>query len=182
MSASLQQTYQPLLEAASFAARAHHGQLRKDGKTPYASHPSRVALVVRDVFEVSDRQIITAALLHDTIEDTTTDFDDLAEKFGGDVALWVAALSKDKRLPETQREAAYMRQLQQAPWQVHVCKLADIFDNLMDCASMAKPARAHVCKRAQSYIEALQAVASPSVQRAMELTVRLLEEMSKNLE
>src|SRR6516225_8090826 len=86
-----------VLNAIAFAARAHRGQTRKDGKTPYASHVFRVCLVLRDVFNIDDRPALTAAVLHDTIEDTTTDFDDLAETFGEEVAEWVAMLSKDKR-------------------------------------------------------------------------------------
>src|SRR5688572_4091330 len=89
-----------LLEAASFAARAHRHQLRKDGQTPYVAHPFRVCLVVRHVFGIDDPDTLAVALLHDTIEDTTTDYDDLAERLGGRVAAAVAALSKDMRLPE----------------------------------------------------------------------------------
>src|SRR5215217_2629487 len=96
-----------LLEAASFAARAHRHQLRKDGQTPYAAHPFRVCLIVRHVFGIDDPDVLAAALLHDTIEDTTTDFDDLAIAFGPRIAGWAAALSKDGRLPEPEREAAY---------------------------------------------------------------------------
>src|SRR5262245_58512747 len=89
-----------LLEAVSFAARAHRHQVRKDGQTPYAAHPFRVCLIVRHVFGIDDPEYLTAALLHDTIEDTTTDFDDIQERFGPRVAGSVAALTKDMRLPE----------------------------------------------------------------------------------
>ena len=102
--ASIADRYRPLLEAFSFAARAHQGQLRQDGKTPYVSHVLRVCFVLRHVFGVDDAGALTAAALHDTLEDTTTDFDDLQEKFGADVASWVAALSKDKRLPDDERK------------------------------------------------------------------------------
>src|SRR5262245_10063319 len=132
MPESLEGTYRPLLEAVAFAGRAHHGQLRKDCRTPYASHVARAALITRHVFGIEDPQALMAAFLHDTLEDTKTDYDDLVEQFGVEVADWVAALSKDKRQPEDQREAAYCDQLSRAPWQVKVCKLADIFDNVMD--------------------------------------------------
>src|SRR3954467_9177362 len=100
--------FRSLLEAAGFAARAHRHQFRKDGLTPYAAHPFRVCLIVRHGFGIGDPEFLAAALLHDTIEDTTTDFDDLEERFGARVAGWVAALSKDTRLPDAEREAAYM--------------------------------------------------------------------------
>src|SRR5207249_11061268 len=100
MAKRLEHVHRPLLEAVAFAARAHDGQTRKDGRTPYVSHVFRVCLILRHVFGLDDSQALTAAALHDTVEDTTTDFDDVEESFGRDVAEWVAALSKDKRLPE----------------------------------------------------------------------------------
>jgi guanosine-3',5'-bis(diphosphate) 3'-pyrophosphohydrolase len=121
--------------AVSFAALRHHGQFRKDGQTPYFAHPVRVALVVRHVFESSDQTALVAALLHDLIEDTTTDYDDLIEQFGKDAADAVAALTKDARLPEGEREQAYDRQLSQASWQARLVKLADVYDNFCDARS-----------------------------------------------
>ena len=85
-----------VFEAAAFAARAHQHQLRKDGRTPYVSHPFRVCLVVRHLFGIDDPRIHAAALLHDTIEDTTTDYDDIVERFGPDVAGWVAAVTSTR--------------------------------------------------------------------------------------
>jgi (p)ppGpp synthase/HD superfamily hydrolase len=117
MAGTIKDNHATLLEAAAFAARAHRGQLRKDGETPYVSHVFRVCLILDNVFDIRDRQVLMTALLHDTVEDTTTDFDDLEEKFGAEVAEWVACLSKDKRLPESEREKAYMKQLAKAPWQ-----------------------------------------------------------------
>ena len=61
--------YRSLLGAASFAARAHQHQLRKDRQTPYVAHPFRVCLIARNVFGVDDPNVLTTALLHDTIED-----------------------------------------------------------------------------------------------------------------
>src|SRR5262249_26989641 len=130
--------YRKLLETASFAARAHEGQRRKDGKTPYAAHPFRVCLIVRDLFGFDDPRMLLTALLHDTIEDTTTDFDDIEEQHGAEVASWVAYLTKDKRLPESEREAMYVAALKKAPWQVQACKFADLYDNLTDLEQMPK--------------------------------------------
>jgi (p)ppGpp synthase/HD superfamily hydrolase len=115
-----------LFAAVAFAARAHKNQLRKDKETPYVAHPMRVCLIVRHVFGIDDPKVLAAALLHDTIEDTTTDYDDLLELFGQDVADWVSALTKEMRLPETERERTYCAVLSAAPWQVYAGKLADI--------------------------------------------------------
>lgn len=146
----------PMLEAVSFAARAHRHQVRKDGQTPYAAHPFRVCLIVRHVFGIDDPAVLTAALLHDTIEDTTTDFDDLAEHFGADVAGWVGVLSKDKRLADPARESAYMAGLVAAPGPVQIAKLADILDNLIDSRRLSDENRIRSISRAQAYLNALR--------------------------
>jgi guanosine-3',5'-bis(diphosphate) 3'-pyrophosphohydrolase len=122
-------------QAVSFAARAHQHQLRKDGQTPYAAHPLRVALTVRHVFGVDDDVAIAAACLHDVIEDTKTDFDVLEEQFGLEVAQIVATLTKDARLPEREREEAYDEGLRQGSWRAKLLKLADVFDNYNDAQS-----------------------------------------------
>lgn len=123
------------LNAASFAARKHQHSFRKDERTPYVAHVYRVAMTVRDVFGCDDPIAITAALLHDTIEDTGTDYDEIEEAFGGAVADVVAALSKNPALPEPEREVDYDKRLANAPWQARLVKLADCFDNYMDANS-----------------------------------------------
>jgi guanosine-3',5'-bis(diphosphate) 3'-pyrophosphohydrolase len=177
MMESIEAKYRPLLEAVAFAARAHRGQLRKDGQTPYVSHVFRVCFILRDVFGVTDAKALTAAVLHDTVEDTTTDFDDLQEEFGTDVASWVAALSKDKRRVCDEREALYEKQLAQAPWQVQVCKLADIFDNLLDMPHMPAYKRARSLRNARRYLDALRVNLRPQAQGPWETVAALLQEM-----
>ena len=108
-------SYRLVLDAIAFAARAHHGQMRKDGKTPYVSHVFRVAAVVRNVFGFDDPRMLATAVLHDTIEDTTTDFDDLEKHFGREIAEWVSLLSKDKRLPEDQAGSSLHRGFARGP-------------------------------------------------------------------
>ncbi|PHQ79591.1 MAG: hypothetical protein COB69_07625 [Phycisphaera sp.] len=118
--------------AASFAARAHTGQVRKDGATPYASHPTRVAMTLLRIFGCNDDQAIAAAFLHDTIEDTPADYDDIEEGFGKVVADIVAALTKNMILPESEREPEYDQRLANADWRARLIKLADVYDNLCD--------------------------------------------------
>ena len=167
-----------LLEAASFAARAHRNQVRKDGQTPYAAHPFRVCLIVRHVFGIDDPEILTAALLHDTIEDTTTDYDDLAEGFGPRVAGWVAALSKDTRLPDDDREAAYTATLAAAEPAVKLAKLADIFDNLTDSRHLSPAARARTAERSRRYLAALETNAHDLIRLPLDLVRQLLAEIT----
>src|SRR5262245_27903197 len=166
-----------LLEALSFAARAHQGQLRKDGRTPYVSHVFRVSLIVRQLFGVEDSAVLTAAVLHDVIEDTNTDFDNLEEQFGREIAGWVSALSKDKRLPEAEREKAYEDQLAQSPWQVKICKLADVYDNLMDSVHMPAEKQARTIRNAHRYLEALKSNLPERAWQPWEMVSQLLAEI-----
>jgi guanosine-3',5'-bis(diphosphate) 3'-pyrophosphohydrolase len=170
--------YRMLLRAVAFAARAHRGQLRKDGATPYASHVFRACLTARCVFGVEDPAVLTAAVLHDAIEDTTTDFDDLAEQFGPVVAGWVALLSKDKRLPDPIREEKYQAALAGAPWQVKLCKLADVYDNLLDSEHLGPERRARTFRRCREYLDALeQGTPREEATRALAVVRGLLAEL-----
>lgn len=158
-----------IFQAAAFAARAHRHQVRKDRETPYVSHVFRVCLVVRHVFGFDDPRMLAAALLHDTIEDTSTDCDDIIERFGPEVAGWVAALTKDMRLPHDEREAQYMRVLESADWQVKVCKLADIYDNLGDCAHFPPKGRRATVEKSRKYLDALRPNLPDQARDAMRL-------------
>ncbi len=135
----------------SFAAWKHRHQVRKDGRTPYIAHPFRVAMTVRMVFGCDDPVALAAALLHDTIEDTLTDYDEIHGLFGAEVADLVAALSKNMTLPEARREADYDSRLAGADWRAQLVKLADVYDNHCDLIDRTKAALADVndkCRRA----------------------------------
>lgn len=123
---------QSLLRAATFAARKHHGQMRADGAAPYFSHVVRVTLVLSHGFGVYDDDVLTAALLHDTVEDTATDYDEIAEQFGIRVADYVMLLTKNAMLPKKAREEDYEERLCGAPEIVKIAKMADLYDNLSD--------------------------------------------------
>lgn len=128
-------------KAASLAARLHQGQFRRDGRTPYIAHPARVVMTLRHLFLCEDPEVLAASLLHDVIEDTPADFDDIAAEINPEVARLVGALTKDMRIPESEREMAYDRQLAAAPWQARLIKLADVYDNLCDSITSKAPVK-----------------------------------------
>lgn len=150
--------------ACAFAARAHDGQYRKDGRTPYVSHPFRVAMIVRDVFGCDDEEALAAAVLHDTIEDTRTDYDDLLAAFGRTVADLVVPLTKDMRLEDAARELEYDRALAASDWRARLIKLADVYDNLCDLShnpSGDPVEHRKKCERASAIASPLAAVHGP---------------------
>ena len=169
---------QPILQAASFAGRAHKGQLRKDKETPYVCHVFRVCLIVRDLFGFDDPRMLIAALLHDTIEDTLIDFDDLESAFGAEIAQWVSLLTKDKRLPETKREKAYLASLARAPWQVKACKLADLCDNMLDAGALPVEKLAKSRARYEQYWKTFRNWLEPELKKPLEITARIIAELA----
>lgn len=81
--------------AICFAAEKHSGQTRKMNKVPYIVHPLEVAAIVGTMTE--DKDVLAAAVLHDTVEDTDTTIEEIRENFGKRVALLVGTETEDKR-------------------------------------------------------------------------------------
>lgn len=121
-----------VLGAAVFAAEKHRSCRRKDAEeTPFINHPLRVAQILTES-GIDDVDVIMAALLHDTIEDTKTTFQELEERFGGAVAGLVAEVTDDKALKKRERKD---RQVESAPHKsdgAKLIKLADKASNLED--------------------------------------------------
>lgn len=144
-----------LLRAISFAGERHDGQMRKDGKTPYFAHPVRVMTIAAQVLGVTDPEVLAAAVLHDTVEDTDTDRDDIASRFGERVAGIVIHLTKDRRLPEAEREDRYFASLADAPVEVKLCKVSDTIDNLIDSRGLSPAHRTKTLGKARRLVGTL---------------------------
>lgn len=84
-----------LSEAVEFAARAHRGQLRKGSALPYIVHPAEAAAICATFTD--DVEVLAAAALHDTLEDTDATAEQLEALFGSRVARIVAGESENKR-------------------------------------------------------------------------------------
>src|SRR3954466_1169155 len=80
-------------EALDFAAPRHAGQTRDIDSIPFVTHPVEVACLLHEA-GYSD-EVVAAGVLHDVIENTDVDRSELAERFGGEVATLVAAVSDD---------------------------------------------------------------------------------------
>lgn len=118
-------------KAKSFAMKKHKHQLRKDKKTPYWIHLRQVVQNLQKL-GIKNKNILAAGWLHDTIEDTDTDFDDIEELFNKKTAQIVAQVTKDTRIPQKQREKNYLTQLKKAFWEAKAVKLCDILANIAD--------------------------------------------------
>lgn len=94
--------------AFDFAFEAHKSQVRKDG-TMYITHPLKAAEIVAEMG--LDEDSIVAAILHDTIEDTEVTHEDIAKKFGTDVADIVEGVTKLTRVVYTSKEDEQMENL-----------------------------------------------------------------------
>ena len=82
-------------KAIEFAARAHDGMERKKDKTPYILHPLEAAVIVGTMTD--DQDVISAAVLHDVVEDTPVTIEEVEEKFGSRVKALVESETEDKR-------------------------------------------------------------------------------------
>lgn len=122
-----------LLQAASFSAERHVYQKRKGERAePYINHPLEVANLLANIGMVDDVDILIAAMLHDTIEDTETTAEELTERFGSRVTGFVLELTDDKSLPKAVRK---QKQIEHAPHlspEAKQIKLADKISNILD--------------------------------------------------
>jgi (p)ppGpp synthase/HD superfamily hydrolase len=96
--------------AELFAKDKHAGQFRDDDITPYWHHLRQVVHNLQTM-GIEDESILCAGWLHDTIEDTDTNFDSISNSFGIQIANIVASVTKDTRLPKIQRDKNYQKQL-----------------------------------------------------------------------
>lgn len=113
--------------AVALAVRAHEGQMRKEASVPYIVHPVAVALILaRHGF--SDT-VIAAALVHDVVEDTGVNGDDLRNELGDGVADLVLPITHNDVLPWEEKKRAYIEAVRRAPDEVKAISLADKIAN-----------------------------------------------------
>jgi len=118
-------------KARSLAKKKHKGQFRKNCETEYFEHLKDVVNELKSMGIVNE-DILCTGWLHDTIEDTDTDYDEIYKKFNKKIADYVASVTKDTRLIKAKQEKEYISQLKKASWQAKVVKLGDIIANFKD--------------------------------------------------
>jgi guanosine-3',5'-bis(diphosphate) 3'-pyrophosphohydrolase len=127
-----------ILRAVAFAAHKHRDQRRKDKEaSPYINHPIELAHVLWDEGEVRDPLVIAAALLHDTLEDTETSWQELRGEFGEEIADIVLEVTDTQWLRKEVRKRLQVAKAKHSSEQARLVKLADKICNVRDLATRA---------------------------------------------
>jgi guanosine-3',5'-bis(diphosphate) 3'-pyrophosphohydrolase len=141
-----------LFRALAFAAHKHRDQRRKDAEaSPYINHPIALAEILAGEGGVTDVEVLAAALLHDTIEDTDTTAAELEAQFGPRITGMVVEVTDDESLPKAEKKRL---QIEHAPGLspgAKLVKLADKICNLRDVAD--RPPAKWDLQRRQEYFE-----------------------------
>ena len=121
--------------AFNFASQRHSKQRRKgEAQEPYINHLAEVALLVTEATKGKDPNLIAAALLHDTIEDTETTLEELAICFNDDIADLVNEVTDDKTLRKEERKKLQITNASKKTQRAKILKLADKISNLHSIA------------------------------------------------
>jgi guanosine-3',5'-bis(diphosphate) 3'-pyrophosphohydrolase len=140
-----------LLEALRFSADKHRNQRRKDqAQSPYINHPIDVAHLLWNAGGVRDADVLVAAVLHDTIEDTQTTRTELAERFGDAVLGLVLEVTDDKSLPKAERKRLQVETASHKSRSAKLIKLADKICNVRDV--VASPPSDWSLERRKEYL------------------------------
>jgi GTP pyrophosphokinase len=130
-------------KALSLAEEVHDKHWRlaaKDdprGKLPFIIHPMRVALILIEELEITHKEVLSAALVHDVVEDSSPPITthDLEKKFGRNVALIVSIITRpapDAAIPRQQQLETYYGRIAKSNTYSRIIKLAERLDNLRD--------------------------------------------------
>ncbi len=141
-----------LTKALDFAARKHADHRRKGVREePYINHLAEVARLLADAADRDDLDLVLAGLLHDTIEDTETTYDELVSEFGTVVADLVAEVTDDKSLEKAVRKRL---QVETAPGKSDRAKMIKIADKTSNLRSIAaSPPTDWSTERQREYFE-----------------------------
>ena len=122
-----------LIEASNYAARQHIGQRRKGARgEPYINHPLEVANLLANIGGITDSDVLIAAILHDTVEDTETTAEELRELFGERITALVLEVTDDKSLPKDERKRLQVEHAPHLSPGAKAIKLADKISNITD--------------------------------------------------
>ena len=141
-----------LFDALAFAAHKHRAQRRKDKEaSPYINHPIALAEVLVREGRVTDAEILAAALLHDTLEDTRTTAEELQQAFGERVVGIVEEVTDNKSLRKATRKRQQIEHARHMSREAKLVKIADKICNLRDVAE--RPPKGWPLARRREYFD-----------------------------
>ena len=139
-----------IIKAFSFASQKHIFQLRRDEKTPYINHLIEVATIIVEELKIFSKDIITAAILHDTLEDTNTNEKEISNLFGKETLSYVKEVTDDMSVSKIERKKRTIIKAQTFSYAASVIKLSDCISNIR---SMIKTPPNWTLERKIYYIE-----------------------------
>jgi ribosome-associated translation inhibitor RaiA len=146
-----------IYDAIDFATDKHRLQTRKNKeKTPYIAHPLGVAYNVIHFGEVKECAVIIGALLHDTVEDTQTTFDEIEKTFEKEVASLVREMTDDKKLASNERKRLQVIEASKKSKGATQIHLADKLYNVVDL--LQNPPEGWSRTRIERYYQWVQSV------------------------
>ena len=140
------------IKAVAFAADKHKNQRRKDVEaSPYINHPIALANVLANEGGIANKDVLCAAILHDTIEDTETTEEELRLAFGEKITSIVLEVTDDKSLAKDERKQQQIDHAPHVSIEAKMVKLADKICNLRDIIS--SPPANWALERKQDYFK-----------------------------
>jgi (p)ppGpp synthase/HD superfamily hydrolase len=143
--------------AENFAKERHLCMTRREGVTLFYEHLGAVVARLKNL-GITDVDVLSAAWLHDILDETETSFDELDQRFGSKVAVIVMAISMDRNLPRTKQEEQYIKQLRESSLETKLIKLCDISANLRDLknAPVSKKKKTKEVKKNLFYLNVIK--------------------------
>lgn len=166
-----------ILRTAAFAAHKHRNQRRKDREaSPYINHPIALADLLANEAGITDLEVICAALLHDTVEDTETSYEELVEHFGQPIADIVMEVTDDKSLDKATRKKLQVEHAAHISTKAKLVKMADKTCNLRDIAN--SPPHDWSQERKQEYVNWACVVVSAGLRGENNILDKLFDDIS----
>src|SRR6185437_4969325 len=146
-----------LAQAADYAARQHIAQRRKgEAAEPYINHLTEVASLLAEATDGDDVVLLMGGLLHDTLEDTDSTYEDLVWRFGPEVAALVVEVTDDKSVPKEERKRLQVETTPHKSRRAKLLKIADKTSNLRGLVT--SPPTGWTRERLRDYVDWAEAV------------------------
>jgi guanosine-3',5'-bis(diphosphate) 3'-pyrophosphohydrolase len=146
--------FSTFITALKFASEKHRYERRKDElKSAYITHPIQVVEILWNTGGVWDIDILTAALLHDVLEDTPTEEAEICEPFGQQVLNLVKEVTDDKSLGKVERKRLQVEHAPNLSPKAKILKLSDKICTVRDIRENPPAAKDWSITRKQEYID-----------------------------